>query len=57
VTASQDKTAKVWDAEDGTCLLTLTGHTSVVYSAAVAPDGHAVITAGKDNKVIYHDRL
>ena len=25
--------------------------------AAVEPDGHAVLTAGADNKVIRHDRL
>ena len=57
VTGSADKTAKVWDAEDGTCLLTLEGHTGGVLSAAVAPDGHSVLTAGGDNKVIRHDRL
>ena len=34
VTGSYDTTAKVWDAESGTCLLTLEGHTAAVTSAA-----------------------
>ena len=57
VTASDDKTAKVWDAETGAELLTLTGHTDIVISAALMPDGHSVLTAGSDEKVICHDRL
>ena len=32
VTASADKTAKVWDAVTGQELLTLTGHNSFVFS-------------------------
>ena len=57
VTASFDKTAKVWDVETGAALVTLEGHTDWVLSAAVSPDGHAVLTAGADEKVIRHERL
>ena len=37
VTASGDKTAKVWDARTGAEVLTLKGHTSVVYVGVVQP--------------------
>ena len=57
VTASVDKTAKVWDVETGTEMCTLEGHTSLVFSAAVVRNGTAVITAGRDKKIILHDRL
>ena len=57
VTASNDRTAKVWDLESGTELVTLEGHTEAVTSAAVAREGTAVITAGMDKKIILHDRL
>ena len=57
VTASRDMTAKVWDVETGTEIITLEGHTSTVLSAAVVRNGTAVITAGADKKIILHDRL
>ena len=39
VTASWDRTAKVWDAKTGAELLTLKGHTGVVSSASFGADG------------------
>ena len=48
VTASRDKTAKVWDVESGTVIITLEGHTEEVRSAAVFPDGKRVVTASAD---------
>jgi WD40 repeat protein len=43
VSASWDKTLKVWDLETGRTLRTLEGHTAHVYGVAVTPDGtHAV---------------
>ena len=48
VTASQDETAKVWDVETGTEIITLEGHTGPVVSAAVFPDGKRVVTASAD---------
>ncbi|MBP0017066.1 MAG: AAA-like domain-containing protein [Cyanobacteria bacterium SBLK] len=48
VTASKDKTAKVW-RKDGTLLRTLQGHEAPVLGVAYAPDGEAIVTIGEDN--------
>ena len=39
VTASDDRTARIWDAATGQEVRPLTGHTDPVYSAAYSPDG------------------
>ena len=39
LTASGDKTAKVWSAASGECLLTLVGHEDFVNSVGFSPDG------------------
>ena len=44
VTASEDNTARVWDAESGRTLATLTGHQGFVNSAVFSPDGKRVVT-------------
>ncbi len=49
VTASADKTARVWDAATGAVLATLSGHGDWVNSAAFSPDGSRVVTASFDN--------
>ena len=48
VTASEDKTARVWDASDGKPLAVLAGHTNYVWSAAYSPDGKRIVTASDD---------
>jgi WD40 repeat protein len=49
VTASWDKTARLWDAEGGRQIgEPLTGHTDVVTSAAFSPDGKRIVTASWD---------
>jgi WD40 repeat protein len=48
VTASNDKTARLWDDKTGTALATLSGHTSWVLSAAFSPDGARVVTGSQD---------
>src|SRR5262249_58849012 len=45
VTASWDKTAKVWDAQTGAEKVPLKGHTGAVYSASFSPDGSRIGTA------------
>ena len=45
VTASEDKTARVWDAATGRELVALRGHEGIVNSAAFSPDGKRVVTA------------
>ncbi|WP_353961709.1 WD40 repeat domain-containing protein [Laspinema olomoucense] len=47
LTASQDKTAKIWDKK-GKLIYTLTGHREGVNSAYFSPDGQSVITASRD---------
>ena len=49
VTASDDGTAKIWDANKGTLLFTLVGHTGAVNYAAFSPDGKHVATSSTDN--------
>ena len=49
VTASEDKTARLWDAETGKPIgEPLTGHTDGVSSAAFSPDGKRIVTASAD---------
>ena len=46
-TASQDKTAKLWDLQ-GNCLVTFTGHNDSVRSVSFSPTGDAIATASDD---------
>jgi WD40 repeat protein/tRNA A-37 threonylcarbamoyl transferase component Bud32 len=48
VTASADKTARVWDALSGRQTLLLSGHTKRVNSATFSPDGHRIVTSSAD---------
>ena len=49
LTASEDKTAKLWDVESGKLLRTLEGHTDWVTSAVFSPDGQLALTVSWDN--------
>ena len=51
VSGSEDRTAKVWDAETGQELLSLKGHTSCVISVAFSPDGKRIVTGSADKTV------
>ncbi len=48
VTASWDKTARIWDALTGLQLMVLSGHTDAVETAAYSPDGTRIVTASDD---------
>ncbi|HTV78056.1 MAG TPA: protein kinase [Steroidobacteraceae bacterium] len=48
VTASNDHTARIWDAASGLELRRLTGHTEPLSCAEFSPDGRRVITASVD---------
>ena len=48
VTASEDKTARIWNAATGQPIATLAGHTVGVYAASFSPDGTRVVTASDD---------
>ena len=48
VTASNDKTARMWDAATGEPIGKPMQHDDWIYSAAFSPDGARVVTASKD---------
>ena len=48
VSASHDRTLKIWDAATGTERATLTGHTDRVNGCAVSPDGAWIVSASCD---------
>ncbi len=51
VTASRDKSAKVWDLKAKESLVTFQGHKEVVYSAVMSPDNKMTISAGADKQI------
>jgi hypothetical protein len=48
VSASEDKTARVWDPSSGKVLAVLTGHTSIVWQASFSPNSKRIVTASDD---------
>jgi WD40 repeat protein len=48
VSASSDKTLKVWDLDTGRTLITLDGHTRSVNACVVTPDNRHVVSASDD---------
>jgi WD40 repeat protein len=49
VSASWDKTLKVWDLGSGRALCTLEGHAAYVTGVAVTADGKRAVSASYDN--------
>ena len=49
LTASSDKSARLWDADSGDCLQILEGHTDEIFSCAFNYEGDTIITGSKDN--------
>jgi WD40 repeat protein len=52
VTASFDRTARVWNAATGQVIAKLEGHSDAVYGAAFSPDGQRVVTASFDRTAL-----
>jgi WD40 repeat protein len=48
VSASVDKTLRIWDAESGESLRTLTGHKDWVWACGWRPDGALIASASDD---------
>ena len=44
LTASSDKTARLWDRETGQCVQVLEGHTDEIFSCAFNYEGGTIIT-------------
>ncbi len=51
LTASEDKTAKIWDVQSGLLLANLQGHTAAVLDASFSSDGNAILTLSADGTV------
>lgn len=49
LTASLDRTARLWSTDDGSCFQELKGHTDDVFACAFSYTGDTIITASKDN--------
>ena len=49
VTASDDRTARIWNTATGECEAELEGHSNSVTSAVFSPDGMHVVTASDDH--------
>jgi len=48
-TASEDKTARIWDAATGKEIKVLRGHDGYVFSAGFSPDGVRIVTASSQD--------
>jgi WD40 repeat protein len=57
VSASLDRTARVWDSTSGELLHTLTGHPDAVLGCAISSDGRLIVTASSDETVKVWDSL
>jgi WD40 repeat protein len=51
LSASSDKSVRLWDIASGETIHTLNGHTQMVWSVAFSPDGKRAVSAGYDNTV------
>jgi WD40 repeat protein/serine/threonine protein kinase len=55
LTASLDRTARIWDAGNGILLRTLTDSSNAVTSASWSPDSRRIVTAGTDGTALVWD--
>jgi len=55
LTASSDRTLKLWHLATGQVLYTLRGHSREIWSVAVTPDGRRAVSASDDRSLILWD--
>ena len=55
VTCGTDRLTRVWDARTGAPLLTVGGHTDVVWKCVFSPDGARLLTASHDGTALVWD--
>jgi WD40 repeat protein len=48
VSASEDRTLRLWDLETGRTIRTFKGHTDSVWAVAVTPDGRLAVSGSGD---------
>ncbi len=53
-TTGSDGTVKLWDANTGTELTTLNGHTDSVRGVAFSPDGSLLVTTNDDRTTTHY---
>jgi WD40 repeat protein len=51
LSASSDRTVRLWDAATGQCLQIFEGHTDEVFVAVFHPDGTRIASAGRDRAI------
>ena len=51
ISASGDKSIKLWDPKTGQCMTSLDGHTSIVYCLSVCTDGSTIISSSADRTI------
>ena len=51
MSASVDKTLKVWDVATGECVATLEGHSNSIYCVAIFSDGRRIVSGSRDGNL------
>ena len=51
VTCSADQTVRMWNADNGAAVRTLSGHADYVYAVAISPDGNLIASGAFDGEV------
>jgi len=56
LSASRDKTLRLWDRETGETIHILRGHTNVVFSGVYSPDGIEILSTSDDGTLRLWER-